>query len=222
MINFDEYEKIVVGIGDLFNTNIENEENISEIDKLMYVKANADTRVIDSYKKLAAMLAGKDYFVVTTCTDDIIYDCGFDPERIVSPCGGFRFFQCVDDCNHKLLPFYEQALEEKSLPKCPHCGKDIVFNRLPVDKYNEGGYLDMWEKYNQFLQSTVNKKLLLLELGVGMKYPSVIRFAFEKIATYNKKSQMYRVHPTLAFAIPEIKESCQCISANPVEFLSEM
>lgn len=217
---FDGYEKIVIGIGDCFNVKIPKELN--ELEKLRYVRENTDTNIVEAYNKLANELEGKDYFIVSTCTDDVIYQSQIDMDHVVLPCGGFRFFQCPDDCSHELLPFYAQAIDDNTLPVCPHCGKEVIFNRLPADSYNEGGYLEMWEKYSRFLQGTVNKSLLVLELGVGMTYPSVIRFPFEKLAMFNKKAKMYRVHPSLAFSTPEIKDTCECISSDPVVFLNNI
>lgn len=217
---FDGYEKIVIGIGESFNVKIPKELN--EIEKLRFVRDNTDKNIVEAYNKLAQQLEGKDYFIVSTCTDDVIYSSNIDKEHVVLPCGGFRYLQCPDDCSHELLPFYDQIMEGVVLPTCPHCGKEVIFNRLPIENYNEGGYLEMWEKYSKFLQGTVNKSLLILELGVGMTYPSVIRFAFEKLAMFNKKSKMYRVHPTLAFSTPDIKDSCECISSDPVVFLSNL
>lgn len=217
---FDDYEKIIIGIGEAFNIKVP--KDISEIEKLRYVKDNTDNSIVEAYNILAKNLQGKEFFIVSTCTDDVILNTDLDSERVVLPCGGFRYFQCPDDCMNELLPFYNQVLENDKLPVCPHCNKEVVFNRLPIEKYNEGGYLEQWEKYNRFLQGTVNKSLLILELGVGMNYPSVIRFPFEKIAMFNKKSKMIRVHPTLAFSTPEIKDTCECISADPVAFLRDL
>lgn len=217
---FDDYEKIIIGIGETFNIKVS--KDISEIDKLRYVRDNTDNNIVEAYNLLAEKLQGKEYFIVSTCTDDVILNSKLESDRIVLPCGGFRYFQCPDDCMNELLPFYNQVMENDKLPECPHCNKEVVFNRLPLEKYNEGGYLEQWEKYNRFLKGTVNKSLLILELGVGMNYPSVIRFPFEKIAMFNKKSKMIRVHPTLAFSTPEIKDNCQCVSADPVVFLSDL
>lgn len=216
MINFDEYEKIVIGIGDEFSAELEGKDAVADY---QYLSGLTEHKSIECYNHLAKVLERRDYFIVSTCTDDLIYKSGLDRDRIVCPCGGYRYLQCEDDCDHALLQFEEQYLEAGNWPVCPHCKKKAVFNKLPVNKYNEGGYMDEWEKYNKWLQSTVNKPLLILELGVGMKYPSVIRFAFEKLAMFNKKSRMYRVHPTLAFATPEIKENCTCESSDSMEFL---
>lgn len=39
------------------------------------------------YDSLAEWMHGKDYFVVTLLTDDVIYESGLNRERIVAPCG---------------------------------------------------------------------------------------------------------------------------------------
>ena len=62
---------------------------------------------------------------------------------------------------------------------------------------------DVVERY---LQGTINKKVCLLEIGVGMKYPSVIRWPFEKITFYNQKSELFRVHSRLYQISEEIKD----------------
>lgn len=220
MIDFSEYDKVLIGIGDAFNTRLPD-NNMKEVDKLRFVSEHVDKDIVEAYKKLFDRINASDYFVVSTCTDDLIYSVCTDRSRIVSPCGGFRYVQCVDDCCHELLEVGPQIIDE-GMPVCPHCNKEVVFNRLPLEHYNEGGYLEQWEAYNHWLASTVNKKLLIIELGVGMQYPSVIRFAFEKLAFFNKKSVMYRVHETLAFATEQIKDNCRCVQGNPVEFLSNL
>lgn len=219
MIDFDLYDKILIGIGEQFNTFIPEEKEMDELEKLSYVQSYADKNIVDAFDRLSDVLDGRDYFVVSTCTDDLIFDSRLIKERIVTPCGGFGYFQCVDDCSHELLP-YESGID--TIPICPHCNKPVVFNRLPLQNYNEGGYLEQWQEYNKWLQSTVNKPLLILEVGVDLTYPTVIRFAFEKLAFFNKKSKMYRIHPSLAFATPDIRENCECIQTSPVEFLKNL
>ena len=44
----------------------------------------------------------------------------------------------------------------------------------------EEGYQKQWEKYTKWLQGTLNKKLCILELGVELNLPSIIRWPFEK------------------------------------------
>lgn len=220
-IEFNEYDKILIGIGDDFS--VKEPENIENIwDKLIYVEENVDFNILDAYNHLASKIKELDYFVVSTCNDDAIYKSNLNKSKIVTPCGGFRYLQCANDCSHELLPYEKSFLDSREELRCPHCGEKVVFNRLPIDHYNEGGYMDAWQEYNKWLQSTINKKLLILEVGVGMKYPTVIRFPFEKTAFYNQKSVMYRVHETLAFSTDELKDRCICVKGNPIEFLNNL
>lgn len=219
MFEFKDYEKVLVGIGDSFEQKLP-EGCDNGIEALMYIRDTADSKIMQAYNHLASMIGDADYFIVSTCNDDLIYRSTLDNNKIVTPCGGFRFLQCEDDCSHELLPFSDDMVEGFDKIRCPHCGKQVVFNRMPLDKYNEGGYMDQWEQYNKWLQSTINKKLLILEVGVSMKYPTVIRFPFEKTAFYNQKADMYRIHDTLAFSTPELKDRCRCITANPIEYLA--
>lgn len=141
---------------------------------------NAD-KVLEAYNNLAKLLKGKNYFVVTINTDDIIFSSQLNQERIVAP-----------------------------------CGSDAAGNVVTNENYDESWYLPQWNKYKLWLQGTVNKKLCILELGVGFEYPTVIRFAFEKIAYFNQKCEMFRVHEKLAQLTPEIKDKCTAVHENAV------
>ena len=45
-----------------------------------------------------------------------------------------------------------------------------------------------------WLMNTVNRNLLILELGEGFLHPGVIRWPFEQTVSLNRKSQLYRIH----------------------------
>ena len=52
-----------------------------------------------------------------------------------------------------------------------------------------------------------------------MKYPSVIRFPFEKVTFINNKAKFVRVHEFLYQLTEDIKEKGTSIETNPVELL---
>lgn len=81
---------------------------------------------------------------------------------------------------------------------------------------------DKWDAYNQWLGRTLNRKLCIWELGVGLKYPTVVRWPFEKIAFVNNKAVMYRVHKSLYQTTDELGEKCIGIKADPLEYMSQM
>ena len=186
-----------------------------------------------AYKKLEGMLTGKNYFVISLCIDDYIYATGLEKNRIVTPCGGFRKMQCDNNCSHILsdipqesydavLQYYRKELSISAIrePVCGQCGSKLKFNQLGVTKYAEEGYLEQWNRYTKWLQGTVNKRLCVLELGVGMEYPTVIRFPFEKIVFYNQKAFLYRVHPTLYQIGKEIGDRGCAVNEEPVNYLA--
>ena len=128
-----------------------------------------------AYEKLAQLLAGKNYFVITTGKDDLIMQSGLKVDRIVQP-----------------LLFEEDS--DQMPPK--------------------------WDKYTKWLQGTLNRNVLILELGVGLKYPGVIRFPFEKAAYFNKKADFIRVHGRLYQMTEELGDKGISIAQNAVAFLA--
>ena len=184
-----------------------------------------------AYGNLGKVLKEKDYFIVSLCMDDYIYKAGFDESRIVTPCGGFQKMQCDQNCCHVLsdipgesydavIQYYRKEIPLEDLqPVCDQCGSKLRFNQLGVTKYAEEGYLDSWERYTKWLQGTMNRDLCVLELGVGMEYPTVIRFPFEKIVYYNQKSFLYRVHSKLYQIGEEISGRGTGMQADAIEFM---
>lgn len=186
-----------------------------------------------AYGNLREMLEGKDYFIVSLCMDDYIYATGFDESRIVTPCGGFRRMQCDQNCRRVLsdipgesyaavMKYYRKELPIQALqePVCRYCGSKLRYNQLGVTKYAEEGYLESWGEYTRWLQGTVNRNLCVLELGVGMEYPMVVRFPFEKIVLYNQKAFLYRVHSRLYQVGEGIGDRGMGIQANAIDFMS--
>ncbi len=185
-----------------------------------------------AYDNLFQIVKQKDYFIVSLCMDGIIGKGRADEERIVEPCGTLRKLQCSDKCTADLYEPDLQMMEKikefptdrkedvgKILPLCPKCGRPLVFNNILTENYMEEGYLDKWQKYTKWLQRTINRKLCILELGVGMRFPTVIRWPFEKVAYFNQKASFFRVHSKLYQVAEEITERSTGVKADPIDFL---
>ncbi len=202
-----------------------------------YIRRHPDGRLLAAYDRLAGLLDGKNYFLVSLCTDDLIYRSGLDAGRIVTPCGGFRAMQCGRECvtdQEPLVtdPNVTEALLESidacggnldavDFPVCAECTKPLWFNRIDSPDYREEGYLPDWQRYTKWLQGTLNRQLLVLELGVGMQFPQIIRFPFEKAVFFNQKARMIRVHSRLYQMTEELKEKGISVAQDPVDFLME-
>lgn len=199
-----------------------------------YLKKEFHPEIVEAYEKLLGILEGKNYFIVSLSTDDLIRDIGFKEERIVLPCGTYNLLQCAENCNGKLFEIEESLWKQVSgwiegeispdelrEPRCPDCGASLVMNQYGLPKYNEDGYLENWQKYTKWLQGTVNRRLCIVELGVGMELPSVIRWPFEKVCFYNRKSVFWRVHSSLYQLSEEIKTRGKSVKSSPLTFLRE-
>ncbi|MGN0424335.1 MAG: hypothetical protein ACI4FY_03380 [Acetatifactor sp.] len=113
------------------------------------------------------------------------------------------------------IDFRDRA--DRVLGICDICGRNYRLNTVYTDDYREEGYLPQWNLYTKWLQGTVNRKLLILELGVGMQFYTIIRFPFEKIAFYNQKCRFFRINEKLYQLTPELKEKGMSVSENVVD-----
>lgn len=213
----------------------DNAEQICQYLKYHYLRKNENSTIISAYNSLADILDGKNYFVVSLCTDDYIYKSKLDQKKIVTPCGGYRAFQCGKECVTDQEPlFYDinvfdelflsiessrGELSNIDFPVCAECCRPLWFNQIGTPEYKEEGYLPQWEYYTKWLQGTLNKKLCILELGAGMQYPQIIRFPFEKVTFFNQKALLFRVHSKLYQMTEELKDKGFSIAENPIDFL---
>ena len=202
------------------NQNIRQE--IAECEKLLIGlgeewKAELVPDIANVYEKLAELTEGRDFFIVTTVTDARIFESGIDASRIVAPCGNDTWRQCSRSCTKDIW-------EPGEIPDdiCPHCGAPLTGNTIKAETYIEEGYLPQWNKYTAWLAGTLNKRLVILELGVGFAVPTVIRWPFEKTAALNKKAHMYRIHGKFAQLSAEMGETAVSVPVNSVEYFRNL
>lgn len=115
-------------------------------------------------------------------------------------------------------------------------GKDyFVISTLPLEELERLGFesghtvapLDVslteeqWNAYTDWLSRTLNRKLVILELGESFMHPSIMRWPFERTVAINNKACMYRVHKTFYQISDEIKEKAVAVKADSVEFFAE-
>ena len=193
----------------------------------------------EAFSNLASLVFGKNYFLVSAAANDLVYECGLDKSRIVTPCGGWLKKQCgcqeetaeedsgIEETTPQEVESLKRYLSAKEseretiLGTCSRCGAPFVLNNIYAPNYKETGYLKQWERYKKWLQGTVNRKLCILELGVGMRFPGMIRFPFEKIAYFNQKAVFVRVNATLWQLTEEIHERSLSCHQAAMDFLLE-
>lgn len=242
-----EAEMVLVGIGEEFDDErLLRTEEFQRIRRGLEQEApwaipawnrywleHSESNVPKALRQLAKCLENKNYFVVATATNDFIWDCGLNEERVVAPCGGGRKKQCPNGCPEGLQPvaaeemrkIYEKLAEGRTdldVGCCPACGHRLILNNIYTESYDEKGYLEQWQKYTKWLQGTLFHKLCILELGVGMQCPSVIRFPFEKTGYFNQKSSFIRVNERLYQLAEEIGERGISVPQNAVDWLQNI
>lgn len=248
-----EADMILVGLGEEFDQEkmlnqisaykegrqiLEQSDNAWMIPAWNRMYSSEDEKLLKHLKKLADVLSEKNYFVISTATNDAIREVPWREGRLVMPCGGSVRKQCPHGCNQgltevtaddwKVMEHCKKSYEDgdKSvltsaidLGICPDCSEPLILNNIYTEKYDENGYLDQWAIYTKWLQGTLNRKLLILELGVGLQCPSVIRWPFEKVAFYNQKAVFYRVNEKLYQLSEDLSTKGTAIAKNAIDCL---
>ena len=153
------------------------------------------------YKKLLALLQGRDWFVVTSNCDRQFFRSGFPMQRVFEYQGNYDNMGCSEHCtkqtwdNHEALQNVLDNIDrdsfecmENAIPKCPYCGADADIC------FRGSDWRENLQRYIDFVNSAENEKLLLIELGVGFNTPGVIRWPFERITYAFKNAFLVRVN----------------------------
>lgn len=239
-----EAEMILIGVGEEMQPALPeclNEEMACIrpfAESRYYASLPEDAPIIASYKKLKKLIGVKPYFVVTLNTDDLVYRGGFWKDLVVAPCGSMSKMQCMEHIV-ETSPVCDRVLESvrrenvqgnmtsesadrivSDIARCPECGQPLHFHIKSEEGYLEKGYLEQWKSYNNWLTCTLGHKLCILELGVGFQYPQVIRWPFEKMAYYNQKATLIRVHSRLPQTAAELGDRAVSVPCMPCDFIN--
>lgn len=172
-----------------------------------HIKLNRfDAPVGQVYDDLWQMVKHKPHFVITTNADAQFYKSGFESENIFATQGDYAKFQCKVGCHDTLYDneeiIHNMVLRQQDLkiptellPICPKCGEDLVAH-LRIDNHfvENSDWHQAKDHYVRFINKHKNKKLVLLELGIGFNTPSIIRWPFEQMAIAFKKSTLIRIN----------------------------
>lgn len=178
------------------------------------------------YKQLYELVQDKDYFVITTNVDHCFQKAGFDKKRLFYTQGDYGLFQCSEPCcqktydNEKLV--YRMIREQKNMhipsclvPHCPVCGKEMTMNlRADCRFVQDEGWYEAENRYRLFLQQNQLKKVLFLELGVGMNTPGIIKFSFWEMVHSWPQASYICMSLDDAFVPEQIADKSMCISED--------
>ncbi|SFU94156.1 hypothetical protein [Butyrivibrio sp. INlla21] len=222
--------------------SIEENSWLKPIVEYEYAYYNNDEKIEEAYKGLLKLIGDKKFFLVS---DICLWDApmfGFDVKNCVYPCGNYMYLQTdsadgelfaadknpdfMETVNaiHKIITEDNGSFDKNiSFKKAFFEGNELYINQKRPEyskiNYNEIAYKDRWSDYLTFLSRTLNFKLVMLELGVGLEYPTVVRLPFENVVSLNKKAHLIRVHEKLYQATPEIKEKTDSVKMNSVDYI---
>ncbi len=133
----------------------------------------------EPYKDLDAILAEKNFFVLTTNQDTQFVKI-YPWEKVAEIQGDHRFLQCSRCCTDEVWDAIEpisrmieamgDGLEVPSelVPRCPHCGAEAFPWVRGYGNFLQGElYEEQYRKVSDWLDAHAREKLLFLELGVG-------------------------------------------------------
>jgi NAD-dependent SIR2 family protein deacetylase len=159
------------------------------------------------YMDLYKIVRGKNYYILTTNYDGQFHKSGFTLDRICSPQGDLAFFQCKRPCNTEIYHNEKMVnammvhlkngsfiLPEEHIPRCSQCGSPLVPNIRSSDAFVEKPWIESYGKINELIQVHRGKNILLLELGVGVNTPGIIRYPFEQLALQRKNTTLVRIN----------------------------
>ncbi|KAH6693938.1 hypothetical protein F5X68DRAFT_258730 [Plectosphaerella plurivora] len=159
----------------------------------------------DTYDTLLCWLRkfGTKAHVRTSNADGLFLAHDWPAEQLSTPQGSYAVLQCLDNCRPEatmptepyrkaavplLDPVTQQLTDPKKVPLCRFCGGKMFicvragswFNETPF-KQGEVG----WRKFRGAIREGAGK-VVILELGVGMSTPGVLRWPNEELALQSK------------------------------------
>ncbi|MBR6350936.1 MAG: Sir2 silent information regulator family NAD-dependent deacetylase [Firmicutes bacterium] len=198
------------------------------------------------YDDLLSLVKDKDYFVITTNVDHCFQKAGFDKARLFYTQGDYGLWQCSEPCHGKTYDNYEtirkmaesqgfviaedgtltvpegvtlkMTVPAELVPRCPVCGKPMTMNLRSDDTFVED---DGWRRasaaYSEFLWAHEGRRVLFLEIGVGMNTPVIIKYPFWRM-TYNNPNAFYAcLNYSEAFCPEQIEDRSVCIGGDSGE-----
>ena len=187
-----------------------------------------------AYRRLRALMSGKDCFVITTNVDHCFQKAGFDELRLFCTQGDYGLWQCAKPCHQRTYdneaPVRRMVAEQRDMripteliPRCPRCGGPMANNLRSDDTFVED---EAWHlaagRYRDFLRGHEGARLLFLELGVGWNTPGIIKYPFRRMAAGNERAVYACVNLGEAAAPRELEGRSILVDGDIGEVLREL
>lgn len=186
------------------------------------------------YQNLLELVKDKDYFVITTNVDHCFQKAGFDKKRLFYTQGDYGLFQCSEPCHQETFENEdiiqnmvkqqkEMRIPSQLLPVCPHCGRPLIMNLRSDNRFVEDkGWHTAAERYENFLRTRKNMRILFVELGVGYNTPGIIKYPFWQMTAKNPQAAYVCINYKEAVCPKEIEKQSICINGDIGEVLQQI
>ena len=193
------------------------EEKWAYWSKHMYIN-DIGMEATNLYRDILKFVKDKKYFVITTNVDDQFYKAGFDKDKIFATQGSYKYIQCSKACHNKIYDATDMVkkmlkqikdckIPTELVPKCPVCGENMDVN-LRKDAFfvQDDNWYKQDKRYEEFIDNAKDKKVVLLELGVGFNTPGIIRIPFEQMTFQNTNWSLVRINKGECTPFLDIKD----------------
>ncbi len=197
------------------------------------------------YRELLGLTRDRDFFVITTNVDHQFQRAGFDKKRLFYTQGDYGLFQGLsgrdgvtydneawvrramaaqgfvpDGKGGFLLPDDRRILmriPRDMIPKTPS-GDPVRMNLRSDDRFAEdAGWHAASAAYARFLERTAGKRVLFLEIGVGMNTPVIIKYPFWQMTAENPRAVYACLNHGEAYCPEEIADRSVCVPGDSAE-----
>lgn len=207
------------------------EEKWAYLSTFLYTTLSAPVRA--PYLDLDALLAGKDFFVLTTNQDTQFVKL-YPDSKVAEIQGDHRFFQCAQCCCdetwdavepvHRMIDAQGDGtrIPTELIPRCPHCGGEAFPWVRGYGNFLQGRkYEEQYEKVSRWLVEHADRRLLLLELGVGRITPMFIQEPFWSLTMSLPHASYISVNDRHGLMPAQIEDRGMVIAANIARVLSD-
>ncbi|KAL1612699.1 hypothetical protein SLS60_000928 [Paraconiothyrium brasiliense] len=142
---------------------------------------------------------GDNAHIRTSNADGLFAANGWDEAKLSTPQGQYCYFQCVAKCTPESYwasrPYLDKALplidpvtqslkDDSAVPKCKLCGGNLFICVRAAEWFNQKPYQageKRWKNFTRRVLSGDGGETVILELGVGMNTPGVLKWPNEDL-----------------------------------------
>lgn len=183
----------------------------------LYEDFLSKAHVPQAFQDLKALVEGKKWHVITA-TEDGLARRAFGDEHVTLLQGDHAWLQCEKRCEDELYGTLETmepkmreirdcAFPSSALPKCPHCGADLIFWTYGYHFLEGAKKQEQFQRWNDFLQQNMNSKILFVTAGVGLS-DKHIKMPFWQMVQQHPSARFVAIEAEQATPPEEIAEKC--------------